>query len=123
MRALLDEMLSHRIARELRARGHDVESVNGSPDWEAFSDRAVLELARRTRRAVLTNNVRDYRPLHHEAVAPGGRGHFGMVFLSWRVGRSRGDSGRLVAAIEEVLAEHPGERDLVDAEVWLRLER
>lgn len=121
LRLLLDEMLSHRIARELRLRGHDVEAVNGHPDWQAYSDREVFELARREGRAIVTNNVRDYRPLHHEAVQPGGRGHWGLILMPSRYRRTRAEIGRLVAALEAKLADHPGDRDLADTEAWLSL--
>ena len=57
MKLLLDEMLSPAIARELRARGHDVESVAGQPDRESLSDPQVLGLARAEHRAVVTNNL------------------------------------------------------------------
>ena len=119
MRLLLDEMLAPAIARELAARGHDVEALAGHPERTGLSDRDVMDLARRERRAVVTNNVRDYRPLHHEAVAPGGPGHFGMVFMPGGYRRTRADIGRIVTALEAKLAEHPGERDLADAETWL----
>lgn len=119
MKLLLDEMLSHRIARELQARGRDVESVNGNPQWEAHPDIDVLELARRERRAIATNNVRDFRPLHYEAVAPAGRGHFGFVFMASGYRRTKGDIGRIVAALDAVIEAHPGERDLADREIWL----
>jgi len=36
VKLLLDEMFSPAIARELRARGHDVESVSGRHDWQAL---------------------------------------------------------------------------------------
>jgi hypothetical protein len=29
----------------------------------------------------VTSNLRDYRPLHYEAIMPGGPGHFGMIFM------------------------------------------
>lgn len=116
---LLDEMLSHRIASDLRDRGHDVESVNGNRRLEALSDMEVLDLARRDRRAVVTNNVRDFRRLHHAAVAPGGPGHFGIVFMASGYRRTKDDVGRIVAALEAVLEAHPGERDLTDRETWL----
>ena len=42
-----------------------------------------------------------------------------MVFLPGGYRRHRADSGRIVAALEARLAEHPGERDLADGETWL----
>ena len=119
MRLLLDEMLSPVIARELRERGHDVESVAGSPGREAMSDPEVLALARAERRAIVTNNLRDYRPLHNEAIVPGGDGHFGMIFTSRTNRRTKADIGRIIAALEAILAQHPGENDLTNGEAWL----
>jgi hypothetical protein len=67
----------------------------------------------------VTNNIRDFRPLHTEAVAPGGRGHFGIIFMAASYRRTKADIGRIIAAVEAKLAEHPGETDLVNAEAWL----
>jgi hypothetical protein len=119
VKLLLDEMLSPAIARELRSRGHDVESIGGRVEWQGLSDPDVLEVARRERRAIVTNNLRDFRPLHHEALAPGGRGHFGMVFVPGSFRRTKADLGRLVAALEAVLLARPGIDDLADGETWV----
>jgi hypothetical protein len=119
VKLLLDEMFSPSIARELRSRGHDVESVSGSSDWQALSDAEVMEVARRECRAVVTNNLRDFRPLHREAIVPGGPGHFGMVFVPGSYRRTKADVGRIVAALERKLDEHPGEQDLAGGETWL----
>lgn len=119
MKLLLDEMLSPAIARELRSRGHDVEPVAGYPDRAALSDPEVLALARAEHRAVVTNNLRDFRPLHHEAITPGGAGHFGMIFIPGGYRRTKTDAGRIIAALEAILSEHPGETDLANGEAWL----
>ena len=119
MKLLLDEMLSPAIARELRARGHDAESVAGNPDREALSDPEVLALARAEHRALVTNNLRDFRPLHHEAITPGGAGHFGMIFMPGSYRRTKADTGRIIAALEEILTQRPGEKDLANGEARL----
>lgn len=119
MKLLLDEMLSPAIARELRSRGHDVESAAGNPGREALSDPEVVALARAEHRAVVTNNLRDFRPLHNEAVTPGGGGHFGMIFMPGGYRRTRADAGRIIAALEAILVQYPGEKDLVNGEAWL----
>ncbi len=118
MKLLLDEMLSPVIAREMRARGYDVQAVAGHPDREALSDPQVLALARAERRAVVTNNVRDFRPLHIEAVMPGGPGHFGMIFMSGNYRRTRSDIGRIIAALEAKIGQYPGDDGLANAEEW-----
>ena len=119
MKLLLDEMLSPAIARELRSCGHDVEPVAGNPDREALSDPEVLALARAEHRAIVTNNVRDFRPLHHEAITPGGAGHFGMIFMPGSYCRTKADTGRIIAALEAILVQYPGEKDLANGEAWL----
>jgi predicted nuclease of predicted toxin-antitoxin system len=119
VRLLLDEMLSPAIARELQARGHDVQAVAGHPEREALPDPEVLALARAERRAIVTNNVRDFRPLHAEAVMPGGPGHYGMIFMSGNYRRTKSDIGRIIAALEAKLARYPGEDTLANAEEWL----
>jgi len=119
VKLLLDEMLSPVIARKLRKRAHDVESVAGNPGREAMSDTDVLALARAEHRAIVTNNLRDYRPLHNEAIVPGGDGHFGMIFMPGTYRRAKADTGRIIAALEAILAQHPGENDLANGEAWL----
>jgi predicted nuclease of predicted toxin-antitoxin system len=116
---LLDEMLSPAIARELRSRGYDAEAVVGHPDREALPDLEVLALARAQRRVIVTNNVRDFRPLHAEAVTPGGPGHYGMIFLAGNYRRTKRDTGRIIAALEAKMKQYPGDEALVNAEEWL----
>jgi Domain of unknown function (DUF5615) len=119
VKLLLDEMLTPDIARELRARGHDVKAVASHPDWEGLSDSQIMVVARTEHRAIVTNNLRDYRPLHSEAIMPGDRGHFGMIFMPRNYRRTKADTGRIIAALEVKLAQYPGEADLADCEAWL----
>jgi predicted nuclease of predicted toxin-antitoxin system len=119
VRLLLDEMLSPVIAEQLRRHGHDAEAVKGRPLREGLSDREVMDLARLEHRAVVTNKLVDFRALHHEAIAPGGPGHCGMVFMPGDYRRTKADIGRIVTALRAKLDEYPGENDLVDGETWL----
>ncbi len=119
MKLLLDEMLSPVIARELRSRGHDVTAIKETQGHESLSDPEVMDLARTERRAIVTNNLSDFRPLHHAAIVTGGRGHHGMVFMPGGYRRTKRDTGRIVTALEGILTEHPGENDLANAEAWL----
>lgn len=118
MKLLLDEMLSPDIAELLRGRGHDVQAIAASASAE-ISDPEVLDLARSQQRAVVTNNVRDFRPLHVAAVQAGGAGHYGMVFMAGNFRRSKADVGRIADALEAKLKHYPGLDDLADAEDWL----
>jgi hypothetical protein len=119
VRLLLDEMLSPVVARKLRDHRHDVQAIKEHPEWHAYDDPQVIELARRERRAIVTDNLLDMRPLHYEAIVPGGAGDYGMVFMPGSYRRTRADTGRIVAALEQKLAAHPGESDLVNGEDWL----
>jgi hypothetical protein len=118
VKLLLDEMLSPDIAELLRGRGHDVQAIAASASVE-ISDPEVLDLARSQQRAVVTNNVRDFRPLHVAAVQAGGAGHYGMVFLAGNFRRSKADVGRIADALEQKLKQYPGLDDLANAEDWL----
>jgi hypothetical protein len=119
VRLLLDEMLSPAIARELRTRGHDVEAIQEHPEWRAYGDPEVLDLARRERRVLVTDNLVDMRPLHYEAIAPGRPGDYGMLFIPGGYRRARADTGRIVTALEQKLDEYPAEDDLANGEDWL----
>ena len=118
MKLLLDEMLSPDIAELLRGRGYDAQAIAASTNAE-LSDPEVFDLARSQQRAVVTNNVRDFRPLHIAAVQAGGAGHYGMVFMAGNLRRSKADIGRIVDALEEKLKQYPGLDNLANAEDWL----
>jgi hypothetical protein len=118
VKLLLDEMLSPEIAEILHSRGHDVEAIKHSPH-ERLPDPEVVDLARAQERAIVTNNVRDYRPLHAAAVVPGGQGHYGMIFMSGAYRRTKADTGRIADALEAKLRRHSKVDSLKDAEDWL----
>lgn len=65
------------IAIDLRARGHDVISVHESPG-RGTPDMDVFASAQSDGRAVVTENVRDVRPLVQTVIVPGGS-HFGLI--------------------------------------------
>lgn len=112
-------MFSPVIAAELRSRGHDVVAIKEHPEWRATSDHDVISLASREQRALVTNNVRDFRPLHAELVAAGDEGHAGMVFVPATVRHTKAATGQLVAALEAKLAEYPGDDGLANGETWI----
>lgn len=102
------------IAEELRARGHDVASVHEAPG-SGTTDQAVFGHARSEGRTVVTENVRDYRPLAEAFLAAGER-HSGLIFTTnkrW----PRSDPGALIVALETLLASTPDQP--VDSELWL----
>lgn len=118
MKLLLDEMLSPAIARELRSRGHDVRSVSGDPDAQALTDPAVFDLALAEQRTVVTNNVRDFRPLYTGHLRQGQQ-HHGIVFMSGSFKRRKADSDRICRLLESLLNSRPNEDGLRNQEHWL----
>ncbi len=116
MRALLDEQLSPQIAALLRKRGHDVVAVGERPDLIGRSDRIILEVANRERRAVITNNIKDFRPLAAERLARG-QEHGGLILLPSSRTRTRLAVAALADATERVLREDPD--GLSSSERWI----
>ncbi len=116
MKALLDEQLSGQVARLLRERGLDVQAVVERSDLLQSSDREVMEAALREERAVVTNNIKDFRPLAAERLADG-RGHAGLILLPASRSRRREATGSLADAIEAVMRSHPG--GINGAEHWI----
>lgn len=116
MRALLDEQLSPQIALLLRRRGHDVVAVAERKDLSGSSDRAILEAASAEGRAVITNNIKDFRPLAAERLARH-QGHGGLILLPSKRTRTRALVERLADAIETVLRANPD--GLQSSERWI----
>jgi predicted nuclease of predicted toxin-antitoxin system len=96
---LLDEMLSPKIAGELRRRGHDVVAVAADPTLRSKTDAELFEWAIEQGRRIVTENVKDFRPLlRDDASGPG------VLFLSSRsFPRSRNTVGVLIRALEDWL--------------------
>ena len=63
MRALLDEQLSPQTAVLLRQAGYDADAVADREDLTGRSGRIIFEVACSEGRALVTNNIRDFRPL------------------------------------------------------------
>lgn len=68
---LLDEHYADAIAAELRAAGHDVLAVVADPQFRAQPDSEVFRHAAASRRRIVTENVKDFRPLLQQAYAAG----------------------------------------------------
>jgi len=119
VRLLLDEMYSPAIAEGLRARGRDAVSVHDRADLAAASDAAILATAQGERRALVTNNVRDFAPLVHDAHQQRAE-FFGIVFTSDRsLPRSRATIGRFVELLDALLVELPADDGLAGLVHWL----
>lgn len=119
MRLLLDEHYSPKIAVELRKRGHDVVSANERDDLRGLADRKLWSISAGERRAFVTENVADFMPLLHEAVAES-RSHAGLLFTSPRsLPRGPRTIGLFVKQLGRFLREHSAEDALADQVFWL----
>ena len=116
MKALLDEHLSPHVAVLLRDAGCDVLAVAERDDLVGCSDRSVFEAAAAEGRAVVTNNIKDFRPLAAEWLAKG-RVHPGLILLPSARSRTRAAAPALAAAVEAVLRAHPD--GIAGAERWV----
>jgi predicted nuclease of predicted toxin-antitoxin system len=106
-RLLLDEVFSPAIAAELCQRGHDVIAVADRPDVRAKSDEEIFAWASTERRWLLTENVKDFRPIMLR-VLPAGPPGCGLLFTSSRAfPRSRKNPGPLINALNAWLTDGP----------------
>ncbi len=120
MRLLLDEMWSPVIAEQLRRRGHDVVASVERDDLRGLSDEEVLRAAVVDRRVVVTRDVGDFSQLIVRWRAED-RDHWGVILVSpRRFSASIAGVGPLVRALHAILRAYPGEKDIVNARLWLR---
>ena len=116
MKALLDEQLSPQVAVLLREAGYDVVAVIERVDLVGSIDSTILEVATSEGRAVVTNNIKDFRPLAAERLAQG-RTHGGLILVPSTRTRSRAAVTVLAGAIEKVMHDHPD--GLTASERWI----
>ena len=116
MKALLDEQLSPQIAVLLRQAGLDVEAVADRPDLMGRSDMLVFEVACSEDRAVITNNIKDFRPLAARWLAQG-RIHAGLILLPSARTRTRDSITMLTDRIASVMRDNPD--GLASSERWI----
>jgi predicted nuclease of predicted toxin-antitoxin system len=107
VRLLLDEMISPRIARDLRDRGHDVQAVKRDrPELAGCSDRELVQRMARERRAVVTNDIADFQAIH-DRLLTAGEEHGGMIFsFDATMPRSKAAIPQWVQTLAELLADH-----------------
>jgi hypothetical protein len=118
MRLLLDEQLSPEIAKQMQRRGHDVMSVPEA-GLRGHDDAALLIWASSQERAVVTNNIRDFRPLHANDLSAS-TAHYGIILLPSTKFSLRLDAlGKIVTALDRLLSEHPRPDEFRGREIFL----
>jgi hypothetical protein len=116
-RLLLDEMFSPAIAAALRDLGHDVISVAERADLRALTDDEVFAWATGNDRWLLTENVKDFRPILLRMLQAGSV-TTGLLFTTSRAfPRSRNNPGPLIKALDAWLRTGPPQSPLT--ENWL----
>jgi predicted nuclease of predicted toxin-antitoxin system len=113
VRLLLDEMISPRIARELREHGHDVQAVKRDrPDLASRGDRELVRQMSAERRVIVTNDIADFQAIHDQLLAAGD-GHHGMIFtFDATLPRTKDAIPQWVRTLSELLAHHSDEDSL-----------
>lgn len=114
---VLDEMFSPKIAVSLREQGHRVVAVAERVDLRSMTDDELYAWAAAERCWLLTENVKDFRPIYLRSLQSGGA-TAGLLFTSSRAfPRSRQNLGPLIEAIHAWLTKGPPGPPLI--EDWL----
>jgi hypothetical protein len=101
---LLDEMFSDDIARQLRAKGHDVTSVAADPALAGLPDEQVLAYATTQRRTLVTANIKDFIPLDGRYRAAG-QSHAGLILVSTKTfPQNRGFPAAITTSLDTLLS-------------------
>jgi predicted nuclease of predicted toxin-antitoxin system len=118
LRLLLDEHISPAVADQLTSGGHDVVAAVHA-GLAGIDDSRVLTWAVADRRAVVTDNIRDFRPLHATCLTTG-TAHYGIVLVqTGKYGLRRDRLGSIIIALEGLLARLPADDALCDTEYFL----
>jgi len=117
VKILLDAQLSPDIADLLVKRGYDADPVLSRPDIaDNTPDEGVIESAHREQRAVVTNNIKDYRPIAAQRIA-GRKGHSGLILVPANRPRNKAAAKSLADGIERIMQANP--TGLADSERWI----
>lgn len=109
MRLLLDEMYPASLARDLRERRLDVTAVDEQPQLRGLDDEALLRVAAREGRALVSENVADMMRLYG-SWAGAGREHHGVVIaLSSRFSRTPAGLNDLAQALATLCDANPAD--------------
>lgn len=100
---LLDEMYSAQLGSSLRSRGHDVLAVVERSELRALDDAEIFAWAASHGRRIVTENVRDFRPLLLQAYESGTPCARLLLTSSRAFPRSRNNPGPLTDAIDNWL--------------------
>jgi hypothetical protein len=105
---MLDEMYTHAIAEQLRARGHDANAVVERAEVRGLADTDIFALAQTEQRTVVTEDIADLSVIADD-YDQRGQVHYGLVLVDrGRFPRaSPGTIGRMVTELDGLLEERP----------------
>lgn len=115
---ILDEMFSAALAAALRHEGHDVVAVCEVQELRALSDTELFEWAAAAHRRIVTENVKDFRPLLAQAQGSDGPCAQLLLTSSRTFPRSRRNPGPLLEAVRSWLVDSAASES--PTEDWLR---
>jgi hypothetical protein len=104
---LLDEMFPEAMADQLCAKGHDVRAVVTTPMFAGLPDEEILVGAAEAGRALVTANIKDFRPIDARYRAMG-RAHAGLIMVSTKTfPQNRTYIAAVTSALNSLLASTP----------------
>lgn len=115
---LLDEHYAEAIAAALRTTGHDVVSAVSDAELRGTSDPELFRYAAETNRRIVTENIKDFRPLLLQAIAAGSPVAALLLVPPRRFPRGRGDRAATIVAALRGWLDHP-DADRRPVEDWL----
>lgn len=121
LKLLLDEMHTPTVAHALCERGFDVKAVAGiSSELKSLSDRDLMSFAATMKRALVTENIADFRIIASEWAAQG-RDHAGIIYTpNARFPRASVAYPRsLIRALQKLLEKPPAVTEAAGWEWWL----
>lgn len=118
VRLLLDEHYGAEIAERLRADGHDVVAVLEDPDLRGQPDFELFRRAAAEGRRIVTENIKDFRPLLAQAYTTGDPVARLLLVSPRRFPRGTGNRTQAIVAALSLWLSQP-EVDARPDEDWL----
>ncbi len=113
MRLVLDAHVSGpKVGRALEDLGHDMKATER---MEGVPDDALLEMAARERRILITHNVGDFARLLQQR--PSGRPHAGVILIPGSVPNH--EFGAIISSVQRTLG-YLSQEEWVDRVEWMR---
>ena len=107
MKLMLDELYTHAITEQLRARGHDANAVVERAELRGLADADLFALAQTEQRTVVTEDIADLSVIADD-YDQRGQVHYGLVLVD-RGSYPRGSPatiGHMVTELDRLLEGH-----------------